>query len=276
MKDLDFNNILTDTLATFKNYWKPLMLIALISTAISIVFQGLMLIVPITSLRIVGVNSYLFLSLVITLTLWIINLYFVSRLSVTLISSANDAYNGNQVAIRHSYKEAKYNTGRYIGYSILTGIITFIPLMMLGLYNFNLFRVPRPTERIIMALIGGTIAFLLHVALQFVPFITVLGKRDESVIEKSFQIVRQKYIKVALLTLLPIVLSMPIWVIDKIPYFSQFELSAQGIKLLLTAIFTIGITPFVSLYQLNIFKRLVEEESQETEMQEMEDSLYLR
>ena len=276
MKDLDFKNILTDTLAIFKTYWKPLMLIALISTAISIVFQGLMLIVPIIGIGIMSIKSYLFLSLIVTLTLGIINLYFTSRFSITLISSVNDAYNGNQVAIRHSYDEAKYNTLRYIGYTILTGIITFIPMMMLGLYNFTWFQVPQPTVRIVMAIIGGASAYLLQVALQFVPLIIVLGKRDESVIEKSFKIVKQNYMKVAVLTLLPVLIMAPMWLLTKIPFFSQLVISNLGFRFLITAIFSIVATPFIVIYQLNVFMRLVKEEYQETEMQEMEDSLYLR
>ena len=276
MKDLDFKNILTDTLAIFKTYWKPLMIFSTIFSMVSLVIQVLMLVIQFSGNGIYGIYSFDWLTILIFFVITLFNLYITSRLNLTFVLLINQAYKCEPVEIRHSYNEAKYNTWRLIGYSILTSFITFIPLTMLGIYNFSWFQLQKPTERIITVIIGGVFTFLLNVAFQFVPILVGLGKRDESVISRSFQILKQNYVKVALLTLLPILFSVPLWVIDEIPYFSQVNMTSIGIRYALASVYSLITLPFLTIYKLNIFKRLVKEESQETEMQEMEDSLYLR
>ena len=140
MDELRIKEVVSVSLETYKEEWKTLLLISLISILVSL--SG-----DITSLiiRFFKLGSIMPLVILIGFLIKGIRFYLMSRLTVTLILASKKALSNQEVIVSDTFSDAKSLTWRYIGYSLILGLIIslscfpIIFTMFLGkLFNFIL------------------------------------------------------------------------------------------------------------------------------------------
>ncbi|PKM95583.1 MAG: hypothetical protein CVU84_01930 [Firmicutes bacterium HGW-Firmicutes-1] len=252
MSEISIGDILKVSIVTYKERWKTLLLISLISTIIS-TSTGIFSII-ITS---IGISLLQVLLLLVNLVIMVISVYFTSRLFVTLIIASNNSLSNEDVIIFHSYEEAKHTTWRYIGITLLFGLMLFIPilLMIFGIFNGSLMDISLPI-RGILVIVGLLPAVYLSTTFYFSIYAAVLYPNETSVFSYSKQLVKGNFFKVLIITLIPIVITVPIIASSFYQNMNEISVGLQLIYSLVRSIHGMLIAPFTVLISIVAMERL--------------------
>lgn len=195
--------------------------------------------------------------MIVYLALMIISIYFTARLFVTMVIVSSNSLRDEEIRLSQSYKEAKNRTWRYIGISILFGLILFIPILLtysgisgdipwvirVGLLTFGLL----PTVYL------GTIFY-------FSTYAAALCPKETSVFTYSKQLVKGNFFKVFILILIPIAIMAPANVCDFYRYIDTTSIGVQLGYSFLKMILNMLLVPFATLLAVASMERLAKTE----------------
>ena len=254
MKEINIGNIFKSSVDTYKEYWKTLMIITLMSTIISVVVS-----VTINTLLSYQVLNWI---LLYTFVYWIIQgigFYFTSRLSVTLIISTINAISNEKVEIAKNYEAAKKTVWRYMGITILLTLILFIPstFMTYGLYNGKASGISFPIS-VLMFLVGIVPTLYLSTTFCFANYIAVLKSNETKAFSYSKKLVSGNFIKVLIINLMPMIIMIPIYILNFYQAVNGVSLNGDIAHIIISSLFGVFVAPFGMLLYLNTFRRLDE------------------
>ncbi|MDF2595056.1 MAG: hypothetical protein K0R69_1397 [Clostridia bacterium] len=252
MNEISIGDIVKVSIVTYKERWKTLLLISLMSTIISTSI-GIFGII-ITS---IGISPLQVLLSFVNLVVVVISVYFTSRFSVTMIIASNSLLCGEDVMISHSYEEAKHTTWRYIGITLLFGLILFIPiiLIMFGIFYGSLMGISLQM-RGLLVIVGLLPAVYLSTIFYFSIYAVVLHPNETRVFSYSKQLVKGNFFKVLIITLIPIVLTVPIMASSFYQNMNEISIGLQIIYSLVRSIPGMLIAPFTVLISIVAMERL--------------------
>lgn len=203
MREFSIKEVIAISMETYKEHWRVLVTISLISVMISQVISLANVIVLGMEISPVQIMLTLLISVIS-----FVSLYYTFRLSVAMILAAYDVLSDEEVTVSGSYDEAKKLTWRYIGITLLVGVIMIVPYMLVMLPTMPTlpgFNIPLYMS-IPLAIIGAVAGVYLFTLFVFSSFIAVLEPEEKNVLTRSKTIAQTQFYKVMLM-----VLVMALW-----------------------------------------------------------------
>lgn len=252
MNSIGLRSIFKDSMDTYKEHWRTLLIISSIRALIGLLVNMFdMFILPV---RFVLPKD---LSSVLGVIIYFIDFYFISRLYVTLILTSYEVKKGEEVILTEKYQESKQIIWKYIGVSVLVSIMLFLPRMVLsmGLFNGDLLQLSYPIRGVLF--IVGLIATLyIGTRFFFSSYIVVLRREVSNVFLYSTKLVKDNFLLTMLVMLIPTLISIPISILGFYVFMNEVVRSIQILYFVLSAIFQIIISPFTLLLTLSAMEKI--------------------
>jgi hypothetical protein len=201
MYKLNIAEVIKITISKYKENWRILILITSLMSLISLSTEILALITN-------DIESRLFI-VVFSFVATLIGLYFLARLSVSLILSICKIIKGEDNIFIENYRIAKDITWQYIGNSILYGLALTMPVMMIGLgfvigvkFDWSILT------RVVIGGLGIISAIYISTIFYFVLNLTVIYPK-ENVFLYSKNLIRGNFIKMVLIVIVSSMVSIP-------------------------------------------------------------------
>lgn len=195
MDELSIKNVLKVSLETYKEEWKTLLLISFISIFVSLSGEIMSVII-----RFFKLGAMIPLVILTGFLIKGISFYLMSRLTVTLILASKKALSNEEVLVPDTFNDAKSLTWRYIGYSLILGLIITLscfPIvftMFLGkLFNF-IFPI-----KIFLYFLGILLPVYVGTIYYFSLVSAVVYPDESDIFSFSKKLVKDNFLKVFLL-----------------------------------------------------------------------------
>jgi len=195
MDELSIKSVLKVSLETYKEEWKTLLLISLISILVSLSGEIMSVIIKFFKL-----DEIIPLVISIGFLLKGIRFYLMSRLTVTLILASKQGLSNVSVLVPETFSDAKHLTWRYIGYSLILGlIITFscFPIVF-TMFLGKLFNLMLPIK-IVLYLLGIALPVYFATIYYFSLVSAVVYPDEADIFSFSKKLVKGNFFKVFIL-----------------------------------------------------------------------------
>ncbi|SET61450.1 hypothetical protein SAMN05660297_02932 [Natronincola peptidivorans] len=188
---LEIVEVVRESLSLYKNNYKLLLKISLLSFLISVIRTVLLyartIFVPSTSY---------FITLAIALPIGLLLLYFEMKLKVTMYISISNCYSGKFITFREAFVRAKERVYSFIGISIVFGLI-ILPIALIGSGIF--LSIEARLLKYLILLIFAIPLIYLGIKYQFAPLATVMEEGNENYFTLSERLVQNNFWRIALL-----------------------------------------------------------------------------
>lgn len=252
MNNIGLRSILKDSMVTYKEHWRKLLIISSISALIGfLVNMFSMFILPV---RFVLPKD---LSSVLGVIIYFIQFYITSRLYVTLILTSNEVKKGEDVIFTEKFQESKQIIWKYIGISILISVMLYLPRMVLsmGLLNGDVLQLSYPIRGVLF--IVGLIATLyIGTRFFFSSYIVILRREVSNVFLYSIKLVKDNFLLTLFVMLFPVLIYLPISLLGFYVIMNEVGRSIQMFDLVLSAIYQIIFAPFTVLITLSAMEKI--------------------
>ncbi len=207
MNELRIGDVLKESFITYKAKWKTLLMLSLISTIISALFNTFSIIL----------NSYresqpqwLYLIILVNLMIKLVGIYIYSRIYVSMILVTYRSMNNEAVTATQSYENAKDLTWRYIQSAILRSLMLLIPMTMV-LTGFSIVQTVEFSSLMswFLILVGTLISLYLGTTYYTVLFVAVLHPKESSAFSFSKHLVQGYFFKVLCVALISLIFVLP-------------------------------------------------------------------
>ena len=252
MNNIGLRSIFKDSLDTYKEHWRKLLIISSISAMI--VFFVSMFDMSILPVRFVLPKD---LSSVFGVVIYFIQFYITSRLYVTLILTSNEVKKGEDVILTEKFQESKQIIWKYIGISVLISIMLFLPRMVLsmGLFNGDLLQLSYPLRGVLF--IVGLIATLyIGTRFFFSNYIVVLRREVSNVFLYSIKLVKDNFLLTLFVMVFPMLVSLPMAIYLIFQVMNEVGSSIAILYHVLTTIVQILFAPFSVLVILTTLEKV--------------------
>jgi len=240
---LETVEVVKESLNLYKNNYKLLLKISLLSFLISIINTVF------SYIRTVSGAGAAYL--VITLAISLIAAFFQAKLAVTMYICISNRYNGKTITFREAFEKSKKSVWTYIG-TIIIFILIMLPSVLFALGV--LFTAKTEVLKYLLLLMVAVPSIYLVIIYEFAPLASVIekGKKAEEgkagYFKLSKRLVRNNFWRIALLMAsMMLIINLPSLFITNInPWFKALSALNQTIMNLLHDFFFVFISPAVS------------------------------
>lgn len=194
----------------------------------------------------------------------IISMYFIYRLSVSMIIAAKASLLGESIAVSSAYGKAKSFTWRFIGFALLLGLMLVIPLLLIvfgtvvgEIYSFSF------SVRIILIIIGAVPAIYLYTVFRFSLNTIVMHPEESKIFTYSKNLVKGNFFKVFIIVVIAFLASILTLAPEILYNFNQLRFYTQLIVSVLRVIPGMLFSPFIIILSLAIMNKLEESKTYE-------------
>lgn len=255
MEGFSIKQVLGVSIEAYKNNWRVLLLIAIIS---ALIVQGISLYgMVLTFIDSTIISLLAFVGYFIVL---IVCFYFAFRLGVTSVMASHEVLNEREVSIPVLFKEAKKYTLKTIRVYFRMGVILIAPSMIAIVSLLAQFN-----GSILVAICGVLLAIYLSTIYIFAYILVTLEPGEKNVFARSRKIVKKRFFTVLLFSIIvELLATLNIGIALYVSYLDAPEISKFIWGIIVSIPGTI-LAPLGVLILVNLMHSLVKEEVVEVE-----------
>lgn len=252
MNELSIRSVIKGSFETYKKEWQTLLMISFLSALISV--SGELMAVLFKNFR---PEFMMPLLIIIGYAFKVVRFYLVGRLTVTLILASKKSLSNKCLQIWDIFVEAKSTTWRYIGYSIIFGLIISFSFFPIGFIIFlgEIFNFFFPIK-IFLYLLGAVLPVYLATIYYFSLITAVVHPENSNIFSYSKELVKGNFLKVFLLLLVSLVTIFSDFILIGIFNFLELNIVDNLAIELISNVQNVLFLPFTILISLEAMKTL--------------------
>jgi len=252
MHELSIKSVIKGSIETYKKEWQTLLMISFLSALISV--SGELMAVLFKDFR---PEFMMPLLILIGYVFKFVRFYLVGRLTVTLMLASKKSLSNESLQIWDIFEEAKSTTWRYIGYTIIFGLIMTFSFFPIGFTVFlaEIFNFLFPIK-IILYLLGAALPAYVGTIYYFSLITAVVHPENSDIFSFSKGLVKDNFWKVFLLLLISLVTIFSDFLLIGIFNFLELNIIDNLALEFLSSVQNVLFLPFTVLISLEAMKTL--------------------
>lgn len=195
----------------------------------------------------------------INIIIMVLSLYYSFKIHVTLLLCISKRYKKIITNIKQNFKESNQLVWKYIGASILLGLIIFLPALIIAL---SFLSINNLIFRISFILLGSTITIYLFVHYFLGPIIKLFNPDIKNYFKYSKSIIHQHFWKVMILIFIAFIYLLPNIIYRYIIYdYRTMSVFHNMIVSSLNSLIVLFISPFLSGISIIMYYELMDKHS---------------